>query len=455
MRIIDTRAIPVASIFATRAGTANYFNSSGTPTTAAINELRFSYNPITLEYEGALIELQSTNLCLNSQTITNTTRTVSVTSGNKYSLSFFGTGSIALSGAYTGNLPSANPNRASLRFTAATTGTVTLTITGTVQYVNFESNSFGYPTSWIPTTGSSATRVADVTPFLGIIYTSVVETVTPWSNATTYAAGDRVRWDARIWQALQATTNNEPQLSPTYWVEVSPNNTYAVFGSKLSTASTVPHNTPMVYAFGTGFYGETSTKNVNGVSVLGITASNSAMYPITVRVAIRNRTTHEVASASKVITDSDTTQAIFSNLAVSGDIVTVRIETTTLGSGSGTLSVSKIVAGPSVDIGTTQYGATAGIVDYSKKEFDEFGQLILTERTFSKRLSVQTMLENSRVNTVQKLLYSIRAKPCVYIASEDPNFEEPLVVYGFYRDFSTDIAYPDASICNLEIEGLT
>ena len=193
----------------------------------------------------------------------------------------------------------------------------------------------------------------------------------------------------------------------------------------------------------------------NGVAILGISASNTGMYPITVRVAIRDTSTGAVASASTTISNPNTTQAIFNNLAVTGDIVTVRIETTTLSSGSGTLSVQNIVLGPAIDLGSTQYGATAGIVDYSKKDFDEFGQLIITERTFSKRLSAQVLVSNDNLNAVQRALYDIRATPCVWVGSTDSRFDEALTVYGFYRDFSTDIAYPDASLCNLEIEGLT
>jgi hypothetical protein len=51
-------------------------------------------------------------------------------------------------------------------------------------------------------------------------------------------------------------------------------------------------------------------------------------------------------------------------------------------------------------------------------------------------------------------MYSLRAKPCVWIAADDPLLQEPLIVYGFYKDFSTDIAYPSYSMCSISIEGL-
>jgi hypothetical protein len=63
-------------------------------------------------------------------------------------------------------------------------------------------------------------------------------------------------------------------------------------------------------------------------------------------------------------------------------------------------------------------------------------------------------VSNYDLNKVQRFLYNIRATPVLWMASDDPNLAEVSYVYGFYKDFSTTIAYPDVSMCNLEIEGL-
>jgi len=42
--------------------------------------------------------------------------------------------------------------------------------------------------------------------------------------------------------------------------------------------------------------------------------------------------------------------------------------------------------------------------------------------------------------------------PVLWIGSE--SFES-LTVYGFYKEFSIDLAYPTVSYCSLTIEGLT
>lgn len=136
---------------------ASYFNSSGAMTLAAANVPRFGYNPNTLVAEGLLIEASMQNLLLNSATLS--TQTVSV-GASTYTLSFYGTGTVVLSGAYVGTVTGtgAYPTRTSLTFTASA-GSLVATVTGTVQYANLENNSFA--TSWISTGGSSAIRVAD------------------------------------------------------------------------------------------------------------------------------------------------------------------------------------------------------------------------------------------------------------------------------------------------------
>ena len=120
-----------------------------------------------------------------------------------------------------------------------------------------------------------------------------------------------------------------------------------------------------------------------------------------------------------------------------------------------TVSAGEVVFGMLSDLGDTQYGVTSGIIDYSVKSTDQYGNTTLTKRAYSKRMSAKVQLDNTQLNRVQSFLYTIRATPCVWIGSDDPRMQEPLVIYGFYKDFSTEIPYPTYSLCSLEVEGLT
>lgn len=159
----------------TRASSGSYYNSAGVLTLAGTNVPRLDYNPSTLQPQGLLIEEARTNLLLNSLINgTNlTTQTVTVTAVAT-TLSFYGTGTVVLSGVATATVAGtgAYPSRQTYTFTP-TAGALILTVTGTVQFAQLEAGAFA--TSYIPTAAAAATRAVD---------NASITTLTPWYNAT-------------------------------------------------------------------------------------------------------------------------------------------------------------------------------------------------------------------------------------------------------------------------------
>lgn len=153
-----TGTLPAGATF-TRASVGTYFDYTGTLRTAGSGDARFDYDPVTKVARGILIEGARTNLLVNAESLL--TQSVTVTA-QAYTLSFYGTGTVSLSGASTaGPLvgSAAFPTRSTLTFTPSA-GTLNLTVTGTVQYAQLEAGAF--PTSYIPTAASAVTRAADV-----------------------------------------------------------------------------------------------------------------------------------------------------------------------------------------------------------------------------------------------------------------------------------------------------
>jgi hypothetical protein len=116
------------------------------------------------------------------------------------------------------------------------------------------------------------------------------------------------------------------------------------------------------------------------------------------------------------------------------------------------VSCGTLLVGRQFDIGETEHGVDIGIIDYSRKETDQFGATSVVERAFAKRMTARVVMQTSAIDDVHRTLAAIRATPVLWIGSE--SFES-LTVFGFYKEFSIDLAYPTVSYCSLTIEGLT
>lgn len=125
--------------------------------------------------------------------------------------------------------------------------------------------------------------------------------------------------------------------------------------------------------------------------------------------------------------------------------------TMTAAGANDTCEVGAIVVGRAAVIGDTQYGASLGIIDYSSKSKDTYGNISIVERTYSDRGSFTVRVPSQSVDGVKRTLTALRATPCVYIGTD---VYDSSIMYGFFKDFNIAIAYQDYSMCNIEIEGL-
>lgn len=281
-----------------------------------------------------------------------------------------------------------------------------------------------------------------------LVSTNVVEEEDAWNVAVTYAKHDLV-YDGilGVYESLvNSNLGNQPSASPTEWVRIGPTNRCAMFDQSVSTQTVSP--SPITVVINTGSINSIAFINVICSSIT-VTVRDGASGPI-----IYNQTKPlgiGITSWWEYFFEplEFRTNIIFDGIPLyASSRVTVTFE------GTGNLRIGELIFGRMNYLGATQYGMTSGIIDYSVKDTDAFGNTILTQRVFRKTINCQLWINNTDQNRVQKLLYELRATPSVWIANDADIYSEASIAYGFYKDFYTEISYPSVSTCKLEIESL-
>ena len=251
---------------------------------------------------------------------------------------------------------------------------------------------------------------------------SVAETDFPaWSSPATYAAGARVIVPAmhRIYESLVAgNTGHDPVVNPAQWLDVGPTNRWAMFDQALGTATTSA--APIAV---------TVVATATAVALLDVIGTT-----VRVQSSGYDRTVAVVGGT-----------AIFLDLPGLGATVTVTV------SGLSSVSIGTLLVGTVTSLGITEASPTAGITDFSRKDVDDFGQVSVVERAWSKKMDVRALIRTDAIDLVADRIASVRARPSLWIGQPDV---ASLSLYGFFRDFSIE-AGESVSKLSLSVEGLS
>lgn len=292
-----------------------------------------------------------------------------------------------------------------------------------------------------------------VTPAM-LVSTDVPETDYPeWAAGTTYADGDRVilATQHKVYQSVvDGNIGSDPSVPAltAKWAEVGATNRWKPYDKSVS--SQVVQANAISYRLKPG-------QAVTSVGVLNITGGTS------LRVRVIDPTAGTVydktISLSRVPIASGwwmwffgerraPTQALLQDLpSYPGADILIDV------AGSADLAVGVILLGQARQFSLgVRMGARVGIQDYSRKERNEWGDVMVVERAFAKRAGFSMLLTADEVDSFHQFLSEVRATPCLWIGSSR---YESTTVYGFYKSFDIVISYYDYSDCELELEGLT
>lgn len=364
-------------------------------------------------------------------------------------------------------------------------------------------------TSYIPTTTATVTRAADVCNGDGFIYSNVGEQYPTWVSGTTYALGDKVtrsttqavyvrivagagttapESDTTNWALVSneyplwvsgttytlgqrvtrdtSTTHSvyervvagagttPPENDAVNWLRAGPTNRWAVFDDSPSTLSS--NTDTITYIIKPGKINSIALLELEGTEVAINMYADGALQFSAYNDLLSNDNVGNwyeyfyepfYYQTSLAITDL-INAALLDMPMYTNTIITVTIRKPYV-----TTSIGCLVLGIVYELGKTQNGMNVGIIDYSRKDTDTYGNTILVRRKFSRRIRASFFLYSSKVDTVSNLLTQYRATPVVWIAAD--SLYSSLVVYGFYRDWDIGIPNNIGSTCSIEIEGLT
>lgn len=515
MNVIAPLTTNKTTVAYSRASIASTRDRGGNFDIVASNELRFNHflDPLNSNidyFAGVLIEPRRTNYLRNTasslipgvgQPIMVTSQTVNlgtITPENLFlTLSFFGNGTVTVDGGgysytLTGTADSSSPVPPHITFPCRSS-VLLVTVTGQVYAANLEGAgaSFGSqtdpqiltaisrPTSWIPTTSSEAVRQADVIDASGVLFNEFIENTLEYDPIVEYNLLDRVKYQDTIWQSSSdANTGNVPSVSSNSWVKVQTVNNLALLDlaeNSNSTAvqgeqgtrfvyvvkpGTVEYSPSSILKYTSGLFTDACAVEVRAkVSELTVSISTSVGVFTKTTVNDNYETANLVSGLEEELRKFNSTAGVTGGVQVYYCTVSVRLHNGMTSDGDmaypdSEVKIGELVIGRPVHIGKTAYGMRAGIINYGKKETNEFGVTTFIQRSFSKKLSCSVYVENEDYNTVVDVLQSLLSSPTVWIATDDDTHINSSVIYGAYRDFTMMISYPSYAMLDIEIEGL-
>ena len=234
--------------------------------------------------------------------------------------------------------------------------------------------------------------------------------------------------------------------TPLWWKEVSGTNRWKVFDSSVGSQSSQAAS--MTFDIAPG--------KINAIAFLNLEATSISLVQTDPGDGVAFTATYDLVSSAAIIDGYSYCFEPFiflTSLVVFDlppyELATISITITNVG---GVAKCGGIVMGLSTFLGTTLYGPSIGITDYSQKTTDDYGNYSITEGAFSRRGSYALKVPNTSINEVERILSLYRATPLVWVGIDEI---AATITYGTFKSFDIVISGPSFSDCGLDIEGLT
>lgn len=291
--------------------------------------------------------------------------------------------------------------------------------------------------------------VKPITVLPSMLASSVpVDDYPEWSAAATYAADERVVHSYQVWQSLQAdNTGKDPAQHATWWVLVGPVNLMRAFDRK--------HTTKTRFADAAWFEIQL-VDPINAFSLIECDGIRSvtvklehASYGILYEKTVGMWTTPDESGWYAWAYGERREQSVmhlFDLPTYRNAKLRVEIEA------ANDAGIGVMLLGQQKDIGFgVMPGLSMGVRDFSRKDRDQWGDVVLQERAYARERSFRVTVEKSQLDNTDRVLTSLRATPALWLLSQK---YEQANVYGWVQDWRVSVDYGPYSVLSLQIEGL-
>lgn len=286
-----------------------------------------------------------------------------------------------------------------------------------------------------------------------LLFTNVSETLyTPYDAGYVFKTGDRVQVVGpdlhQVYESLQdGNVGHTPADSPDWWIYVSVTNPRLMFDQSVTSQTERADSIDVSL--------QTVGRNPC-LTLLNVSAAQVHVEMIDVLDGTVYDKTFSLVSDSGI---HDWYGYFFEPVVRLQDLTVLDMPSyaspvvnVTLSADGETVKCGALLLGAPTDVGGTEYGATVGIQDFSVKQQDDFGNYSIVQRNYRKTATFTVIIDAVRVDTLEALLAALRATPTIYIGTDQ---YASTAIYGFFKDFTIEIAYATESVLSIEIEGLT
>lgn len=271
-----------------------------------------------------------------------------------------------------------------------------------------------------------------------MLYSNVDEDDAPlWDDGTAYELAEEVMINHIVYKAASANTNKDPreEANRAIWPIVGATNRWRMFDMTRGTEIQTTGEDEIVVVI-------KANQLYSSLALFGLSAED-------IRVEIIDGSNGVVYDESFTLSSNTGITYFFEwfytppqrkNQFVTFDLpyypnADIRV---TISNPGNLVRVGKLVIGFAKDLGCTSYGTNVRFIDFSRRDRDDFGNLVAVNR---RKISERTFLvkvDSDQLAQVENTIKSLDSTPTVFVGSPA---HQVTIIFGLAIDFNSDYAY--------------